>query len=326
MILLYLLFVCCVVKCDEPLSAQSLARLSSLNLGCGLSLDPDDSNNHFVHLNKTRVPGSKGSLEVREYIKDHFDELNKEGEVWLIEEDNFVEKGYNFSNIVVQTACADARDKLVVAAHYDTLIKPEGFIGAIDSAVSCGIMLDISRALNGLLRSHLDEMDMGLAFIFFDGEEAFEKWSATDSIYGARHLHSKWMKSAELATIDLFVLLDLLGGELNYVPSYFPQTHENYNDMAILERRLLNDFPEIMKSQNFFANPSDYEREYFGIIEDDHIPFLRSRVPVLHLIPSRFPETWHTINDDFLHVDINSIKRWNYLMAAFIIEYLELPV
>ena len=34
--------------------------------------------------------------------------------------------------------------------------------------------------------------EIGLEFIFFDGEEAFQKWTATDSIYGARHLASKW--------------------------------------------------------------------------------------------------------------------------------------
>lgn len=34
--------------------------------------------------------------------------------------------------------------------------------------------------------------DVSLAFLFFDGEEAFKTWSATDSIYGARHLAKKW--------------------------------------------------------------------------------------------------------------------------------------
>lgn len=29
-------------------------------------------------------------------------------------------------------------------------------------------------------------------FIFFDGEEAFKEWGPNDSIYGAKHLASKW--------------------------------------------------------------------------------------------------------------------------------------
>ena len=28
--------------------------------------------------------------------------------------------------------------------------------------------------------------------IFFDGEEAFNRWSATDSLYGSRHLAQLW--------------------------------------------------------------------------------------------------------------------------------------
>lgn len=28
--------------------------------------------------------------------------------------------------------------------------------------------------------------------IFFDGEEAFRKWSDTDSLYGSRHLANLW--------------------------------------------------------------------------------------------------------------------------------------
>lgn len=32
---------------------------------------------------------------------------------------------------------------------------------------------------------------MTLQLLFLDGEEAFEEWSATDSLYGARHLAAR---------------------------------------------------------------------------------------------------------------------------------------
>lgn len=38
--------------------------------------------------------------------------------------------------------------------------------------------------------------DISLKFVFFDGEEAFQQWGPTDSIYGARHLAAKWEQSA----------------------------------------------------------------------------------------------------------------------------------
>jgi len=58
--------------------------------------------------------------------------------------------------------------------------------------------------------------------LFFDGEEAFQQWSSTDSIYGARNLAEKWsglsfthkgVSGNYLDRIDVFVLLDLLGAK-----------------------------------------------------------------------------------------------------------------
>ena len=72
-------------------------------------------------------------------------------------------------------------------------------------------MLDLAEALNPLLEKRIDRltkrqngeeeedededededadlMDTTLQLVFFDGEEAFRDWTATDSIYGARYL------------------------------------------------------------------------------------------------------------------------------------------
>jgi glutaminyl-peptide cyclotransferase len=61
------------------------------------------------------------------------------------------------------------------------------------------MLLDLAEALNPLLnaRKHRlenneaddEEVQAGqttLQLVFFDGEEAFKDWTATDSIYGAR--------------------------------------------------------------------------------------------------------------------------------------------
>ena len=34
--------------------------------------------------------------------------------------------------------------------------------------------------------------DTTLQMVFFDGEEAFQDWTETDSLYGARHLAQQW--------------------------------------------------------------------------------------------------------------------------------------
>ena len=89
---------------------------------------------------------------------------------------------------------------------------------------------------------------MTLQFIFFDGEEAFKTWTATDSIYGARHLAGKWEQpyvygnyhGTFLDRIDIFVLLDLLGAKNPQLYSLNPKTHVrsyHFYKMAIHKNR-----------------------------------------------------------------------------------------
>ena len=157
-----------------------------------------------------------------------------------------------FNNIIV-TKDTNAHHKLVLAAHFDSkYFKDFDFIGrsftflyislvymnqtillahvlgATDSAAPCGILMNLAQTLNPLLERRSETLDTftTIQLIFFDGEEAFKDWTATDSIYGARHLAEKWsdtmvtlhdldMKTSysvsPLQQIVAFVLLDLLG-------------------------------------------------------------------------------------------------------------------
>jgi glutaminyl-peptide cyclotransferase len=63
--------------------------------------------------------------------------------------------------------------------------------------------------------------------MFFDGEEAFQDWTSTDSIYGARNFANqleKNFKQNAFDSIDMFVLLDLIGGDRSTFPNYFPSS------------------------------------------------------------------------------------------------------
>ena len=43
--------------------------------------------------------------------------------------------------------------------------------------------------------------DITPQIVFFDGEEAYQTWTSTDSIYGARHLAAKWQQEDVLKDI-----------------------------------------------------------------------------------------------------------------------------
>lgn len=61
-----------------------------------------------------------------------------------------------------------------------------------------------------------------------------------------------------------------------------------------------------------------------GMVEDDHIPFMRRGVPILHVISSPFPSVWHTINDDGAHLDMPTVRDWARIVTAFTLEWLDM--
>ncbi|KAI9656192.1 MAG: hypothetical protein M1821_004854 [Bathelium mastoideum] len=150
--------------------------------------------------------------------------------------------------------------RLALVAHYDSKVTPEGFIGAVDSAAPCAMLLHTARSIDaaltkkwgdmkaqGLGEGGLLEEERGVQIILLDGEEAFVSWTDTDSTYGARSLAESWENAVHPATsnfpnaissISLFVLLDLLGSANPIVPSYYKTTHWAYQSMARLEDRL----------------------------------------------------------------------------------------
>jgi hypothetical protein len=131
-----------------------------------------------------------------------------------------------------------------------------------------------------------------------------------------------------LRQISLFVLLDLLGAPNPEVPSYFQSTHWAYQRMAALESRLrqlglLESTPSDGKP--FLTDSGKLATQFTGnsFIGDDHVPFMRRGVPVLHLIPSPFPSVWHTMEDDGDHLDIPTVKDWARIVTAFTLEWMD---
>lgn len=90
--------------------------------------------------------------------------------------------------------------RLALVAHYDSLYRPEGFVGAVDSAAPCAMLMHVARAVDEALTRKWEDLESsgmaglgleeerGVQILFLDGEEAWVSWSATDSLYGARYV------------------------------------------------------------------------------------------------------------------------------------------
>jgi glutaminyl-peptide cyclotransferase len=67
-------------------------------------------------------------------------------------------------------------------------------------------------------------------------------------------------------------------------------------------------------------------RQTFGYIEDDHIPFLRRNVPILHIIPTPFPKVWHRESDNKENLSFSTIDNLLKIFKVFIAEYFHFDI
>ncbi|XP_012686405.1 glutaminyl-peptide cyclotransferase-like a [Clupea harengus] len=285
-----------------------------------------------------RLPGTPGSQAVRQHIKAQLASLLTG---WTVEEDSFTSPTpqglVTFTNVLAVLDPSAPR-RLLLACHYDSkFFNPDPkhpkrvFLGASDSAVPCSMMLELVTVLDVQLNALKQQRAaVTLQLVFFDGEEAFEEWTDTDSIYGSRHLAERMARTPYpsassqtnlLQAVDLFVLLDLLGGPDPLIVNHFDNTAHWFDRLIAAEKRL-------HRQGLLFSHPSEqsYFRKdvYLGPVQDDHIPFLHRGVPVLHVIPTPFPPFWHKLDDDEERMHRPTVENLTKIMAIFLAEYLGL--
>ena len=221
----------------------------------------------------------------------------------------------------------------MLSCHHDSKYWPnknEVFIGATDSSVPCAMLLQTVQMLG---KRVLKSEHMGLTLMFFDGEEAFKTWTATDSVYGSRHIAKTWASNVtdnsdgrtRLDSIDTLVLLDLLGTENPFFrhDKKFREVNDFFLRFAKLERKF--------KIKKYFKNKRNnyfHDRDpglYSLGIDDDHMPFYRKGVKrIVHLIPVPFPRVWHQVSDNEDALDKDTIYNLQILLNCWTAEYLGL--
>jgi Zn-dependent M28 family amino/carboxypeptidase len=190
---------------------------------------------------------------------------------------------------------------IVLTGHYDSKLFPgRHFVGANDSGSSTGILLEFARVLAA--RSHADDIYL----VWFDGEEAIAEWTATDSLYGSRHLAERWERDGTLARIKAFVNLDMIGDR----------------DLGVLHNT--EGSPQLNQLIWTIAKDLGYGKYFLntgGAVEDDHVPFLRRGANAVDLIDFDFgPQNsyWHTDQDTIDKVSAHSLQVIGDVMMELI--------
>jgi glutaminyl-peptide cyclotransferase len=209
----------------------------------------------------SRPAGSPGHLKVEQYIQSKL--KGDEVEVDAFTATTAVGK-FPIHNIIAKFP-GKKDGIIVIASHYDTNYPlPKEFVGANDGGSTSGLLLELANQFRG---KPLDGYSVWL--LWTDGEEAFVKWTATDSLYGTRHLAEKWQQDGTAKKIKAFILLDMIG------------------DADLDIQRDTNSTVWLSNLVYQAASTLGYQSHFFQqsiAIEDDHLPFARIGVPVVDII------------------------------------------
>ena len=243
---------------------------------------------HLVELGP-RPAGSEALEKSRLYI---IEQLNSVG--WTVARSGFSDQTprgkMTFVNLVARFGTSEKKEvaQFLLCSHYDTkTFDTIRFVGANDGGSSTGLLIEIARAL-----AMTPVLAAKIELLFFDGEEAFENFTATDGLYGSRHFAQELRDSGKAKSFRGGILFDMIGDKS-------------------LDVTLPPDSPTDLTRNIFAAADALGQRAHFTYLDrgmtDDHTPLNEIGIPVIDLIDFDFPP-WHTAGDTLDKISAESLE------------------
>jgi Zn-dependent M28 family amino/carboxypeptidase len=187
---------------------------------------------------------------------------------------------------------------IVLATHYETnyYLKNINFVGANDGGATTGLLLALADHFREQIARTKQLEGYSVWLVFFDGEEAIQSWSHSDSTYGSRHLAAKWGRDGTLSRIKAFILTDMIGDK----------------DLDI--QRETNSTDWLVSTVRDAANKLGYGKYFFQrdeAVEDDHLAFVNRGVPSIDIIDLNYGPNnsyHHTAQDTLDKVSAHSLS------------------
>ena len=216
-----------------------------------------------------RWPTGPGHVKAEEFLRSHF-----QGNHDQLEQDTFTADTpigpVPMCNFIVRYP-GKKPGAIVLGTHYETNypLRNIGFVGANDGAATTGLLMAIGDRLHAETAAGKKLDGYSVWLVFFDGEEAINAWSRSDSTYGSRHLAARWGRDGTLGQIKAFMLADMIGDK----------------DLDI--QRESNSTAWLVSLVGQAAHKFGYDRYFFQremAVEDDHLPFVERGVPSIDVI------------------------------------------
>ena len=183
-----------------------------------------------------------------------------------------------------------ARRRVVLCAHWDSrpvadndpdpANRTKPVLGANDGGSGVAVLLEVAR----LLAASPPPGDTGIDLVFFDLEDLGESTGdPLDVPYAAGS--ELFMQANPTYRPEWGILLDMVGDRNLRIP------------MEGFSQRYAPAIVDHVWAAARRVNASAFMDEIGDPIQDDHIAFLSRGIPVVDLIQTPFPETWHTVSD-----------------------------
>jgi Zn-dependent M28 family amino/carboxypeptidase len=216
-----------------------------------------------------RWPTGPGHAKAEEFLRGHFLGFHDQ-----LEEDTFTASTpigpVPMCNFIVRFP-GTKPGAIVLGTHYETNypLRTINFVGANDGASTTGLLMAIADQLRAQT-AHGKKLDgYSVWLVFFDGEEAIEQWSRSDSTYGSRHLAAKWGRDGTLSRIKAFLLADMIGDRDLDI-------QRETNSTAWLVDLVAQAAKKFGDQHYFFQQEMN--------VEDDHLAFVERGVPSIDII------------------------------------------
>ncbi len=289
MIFRRLLLTIALATFSLPAIAKAPAKASAAGVVSGARVF--ELTQQYLAVAPKRFIGSPGHTAAENFIKSHFAAEIAHGQ---FETDEF-HPNTPIGQVTMRNYIVRYPGKkdgvIVLASHYETNypLKDIGFVGANDGACTTALLI----AMGEYFRAHPPE-GYSVWLVFDDGEEAIKEWSASDSLYGTRHLAAKWSGDGTIKKIKAFLVADMIG------------------DKDLNVDRELNSTPALSDMLSTAAKNtghSNYIFKYQQQVDDDHLPFKIRNVPVLDIIDMDYGP--HTANapDGYHHTAQDTIDK-----------------
>jgi Zn-dependent M28 family amino/carboxypeptidase len=160
--------------------------------------------------------------------------------------------------------------------------------------------LELARVL-----SQYTNLATKVELVFFDGEEAYENFSASDGLYGSRHFATQIVQDKTAKQFRGGILFDMVG------------------DRA-LNVTLPPDSPAQMARDIFASADALKLRNYFTYFDrnvtDDHTPLNAVGIPTIDIIDFDFP-WWHTADDTIDKINAQSLQIVGSVAMYYLSEF-----